>query len=88
MREALLYLGLNPGHHGLVSTATAAASTGSLAFPRLVLPESPHAPAALPIPSFHVYSQVSRFSEVCSPEVSVVGSCRLNYVGISPKRKG
>ncbi|KAE8772752.1 hypothetical protein D1007_55193 [Hordeum vulgare] len=42
-REALLYLGVNPGHHGLVNAvvAAAAASTGSSPYPRMMLPESP-----------------------------------------------
>jgi hypothetical protein len=71
-REALLYLGLNPGHHGLVSAVVAAASMGSSAFPRVVLPELPRASPTQPIPGFHVYPQASRFSGECSPEVSVV----------------
>ena len=37
-REALIYLGLNPGQYMLVNDAVAAASTGSSAFPRKVLP--------------------------------------------------
>lgn len=60
--EALLYLGLNPGHHGLVNTVVAAASTGSSEFPRIVLPESPHVSATHSIPGFHVYLQRSRLS--------------------------
>ena len=40
-REALILLGLNPGQHGLVNAAVHAVSTGSSAFPRMMLPESP-----------------------------------------------
>jgi hypothetical protein len=65
-------LGLKPSQHGLVNAAMAAASTGSSAFPRMVLPDSPRASACTPMPGFHVYPQASRLSEECSPEVSVV----------------
>ncbi|KAE8811406.1 putative serine/threonine-protein kinase [Hordeum vulgare] len=68
MREALLYLGLNPSQHGLVNTTVAVASTGSSAFPQMVLPESPHALATYPIPGFHVYPQASRLFGEFSPE--------------------
>src|SRR3954464_15264769 len=65
-------LGLNPSQHGLVNATVAAASTGSSAFPRMVLPDSPRASACTPMPGFHVYPQASRLSGECSPEVSVV----------------
>ncbi|KAE8811841.1 Cysteine-rich receptor-like protein kinase 10 [Hordeum vulgare] len=66
-------LGLNPSQHDLVDAAvTAAVSTGSSAFPRMVLPDSPDASACNPVPGFHVYAQPSRLSWECSPEVSVV----------------
>nr|XP_040259582.1 uncharacterized protein LOC120976547 [Aegilops tauschii subsp. strangulata] len=65
-------LGLNPSQHGLVNAAVAAASTGSSAFPRMVLPDSPRASACTPMPGFHVYPQASCLSGECSPEVSVV----------------
>ena len=71
-REALYMLGLNPSQHGLVQAAVAAASTGSSAFPRMVLPDSPRASACNPVPGFHVYPQASRLSGECSPDVSVV----------------
>ncbi|KAE8775272.1 DNA repair protein rhp54 [Hordeum vulgare] len=67
MREALYMLG-----HGLVDAAVAAASTGSSAFPRMVLPNSPRALACTPMPGFHVYHQASRLSGEFSHEVSVV----------------
>ncbi|KAE8800877.1 hypothetical protein D1007_23587 [Hordeum vulgare] len=52
-REALRMLGLNPSQHGLVNAAVAAAlSTGSSAFPRTVLPDSPRASACNPVPDF------------------------------------
>ena len=54
--------------------AVAAASTGSSALPRMVLPESPRASACNPVPGFHVYPQASRLSGECSPDVSVVAS--------------
>ena len=42
VKEALLYLVVNPSHHGLVfAVAAAGASTGSSAYPRMMLPESP-----------------------------------------------
>ncbi|KAE8794421.1 putative serine/threonine-protein kinase [Hordeum vulgare] len=73
MREALCMLGLNPIQHGLVNAAVAAAvNTGSSAFPRTVLPDSPRASACNLVPGFHVYPQASRLSRECSPEVSVV----------------
>ncbi|KAE8815236.1 DNA repair protein rhp54 [Hordeum vulgare] len=72
-RKALLYLGVNPSQHGLVAVVAAAvANTGSSAYPRMVLPESPHASSTQPIPGFHVYPQGNRFSRECSPEVSIV----------------
>ncbi|SPT19929.1 unnamed protein product [Triticum aestivum] len=71
-REALYMLGVNPNQHSLVQAAVAVASTGSSAFPRMVLPDSPRASACNPIPGFHVYSQASRLSGECSPDVSVV----------------
>ena len=71
-REALYMLGLNPSQHGLVQAAVAAASTGSSAFPRMVMPDSPRASACNPVPGFHVYPQASRLSGECSPDVSVV----------------
>ncbi|KAE8788068.1 DNA repair protein rhp54 [Hordeum vulgare] len=72
MRELLYMLGLNPSEHGLVNAVVAAASTGSSAFPRMVLPDSPGPSACTPMPGFHVYPHASRLSEECSPEVSVV----------------
>ncbi|XBI95510.1 hypothetical protein VPH35_031961 [Triticum aestivum] len=72
MRDVLYMLGLNPSQHGLVQAAVAAASTGSSAFPRMVLPDSSRASACNPIPGFHVYLQASRLSGECSPDVSVV----------------
>ncbi|KAE8805524.1 putative serine/threonine-protein kinase [Hordeum vulgare] len=73
-REALLYLGVNPRKHGLVNTGVAAtaASTGSSAYTRMMLPESPRASCTQPIPGFHVYPQGSRFSGECSLEVGIV----------------
>ncbi|XBI81885.1 hypothetical protein VPH35_090698 [Triticum aestivum] len=65
-------LGVNPSQHSLVQAAVAAASTGSSAFPRMVLPESPRTSACNPVPGFHVYPQASRLSGECSPDVSVV----------------
>ncbi|KAE8818554.1 DNA repair protein rhp54 [Hordeum vulgare] len=60
-REALCMLGLNPSQHDIINVVVATAvSTGSSAFPRVVLP------------GFHVYPQASRLSGECSPEVSVV----------------
>ncbi|SPT20598.1 unnamed protein product [Triticum aestivum] len=64
--------GLNPGQHGLLNAAVAAASTGSSVFPRMALPDSPRASACNPIPGFHVYPQASRLSGECSLDVSVV----------------
>lgn len=55
MREALYMLGLNPSQHGLIDGGVATSSTGSSAFPRMVLPDSPHASACTPMPGFHVY---------------------------------
>ncbi|KAE8796369.1 putative serine/threonine-protein kinase [Hordeum vulgare] len=72
-REALCMLGLNPSQHNLINAAVAAAvSTGSSAFSRMVLPDSPGASACNPVPDFHVYPQAPRLSGECSPEVSVV----------------
>ncbi|KAE8771069.1 DNA repair protein rhp54 [Hordeum vulgare] len=66
-------LGLNPIQHGLVNaTVAAAVSTGSSAFPRALLPDSPRASSCKSVPGFHVYPQASRLSGECSPEVSVV----------------
>ncbi|KAE8788862.1 putative serine/threonine-protein kinase [Hordeum vulgare] len=72
MREALFYLGLNPGEHGLVASSVASASTGSSAFPWMVLPQSARTSAMYPIPGFHVYPQASRLFGECPPEVSVM----------------
>ncbi|KAE8821411.1 putative serine/threonine-protein kinase [Hordeum vulgare] len=66
-------LELNPSQHGLVNVVVGAAvSTGSSAFPRALVPDSPRASACNPVPGFHVYPQPSRLSGECSPEVSVV----------------
>ncbi|KAE8770060.1 DNA repair protein rhp54 [Hordeum vulgare] len=65
-------LGLNPNQHGPVNADVAAASTGSSAFPRMVLPDSPRASACTPMPDFYVYPHASRLSGECSSEVSVV----------------
>ena len=70
--DALLYLGLNPGQHGLTNTVVAAASTCPCAFPRMVLPESPRVSATHLIPSFHISPEASQLYGECSPEVSVV----------------
>ncbi|KAE8797697.1 putative serine/threonine-protein kinase [Hordeum vulgare] len=51
-REALYILELNPNQHGLVNAAVVATNTGSSAFPRMVLPDSPHASACNPMPGF------------------------------------
>ncbi|KAF7107025.1 hypothetical protein CFC21_107714 [Triticum aestivum] len=72
MREALYMLGVNPRQHSVLQAAVAAASTGSSAFPRMVLPDSPRASTCNPVPGFHVYPQASRLSGECSPDVSVV----------------
>ncbi|KAE8821095.1 DNA repair protein rhp54 [Hordeum vulgare] len=71
-RDALYMLWLNPSQHDLVNVAVAAANTGSSAFPRMVLPDSPRVSACTPMSGFHVYPQTSRLSRECSPEVSVV----------------
>ena len=42
-REALYMLGVNPSQHSVLQAAVATASTGSSAFPRMVLPDSPNA---------------------------------------------
>ncbi|KAE8799222.1 putative serine/threonine-protein kinase [Hordeum vulgare] len=70
MMEALLYLGVNPSHHGLVKAvvAAAAASTGLSAYPRMMLPESSRASCTQQILGFHVYPQGIRFSGECSLE--------------------
>ncbi|KAE8799453.1 putative serine/threonine-protein kinase [Hordeum vulgare] len=77
MREALLYLGLNPGHHGLVNAAMATTSTGPSEFPQMVLPGWPRASVTRPIPGFHVYPQAFRLVGEYSPEVSVVAPSTL-----------
>uniref|UniRef100_A0A8I6WPF7 Uncharacterized protein n=1 Tax=Hordeum vulgare subsp. vulgare TaxID=112509 RepID=A0A8I6WPF7_HORVV len=69
-REALCMLGLNPSQHGLFNAA--AVSTGSSAFPRALLPDSPRASSCNPVPGFHVYPQASCLLGECSSEVSVV----------------
>ncbi|KAE8790274.1 Protein UXT-like protein [Hordeum vulgare] len=69
--EALYMLGLNPSQHGLVNAAMAAASTGSPAFPWMVLPDLSCVSDCTPMPGFHVYPQASRLSGECSPEVSM-----------------
>ncbi|KAE8767980.1 DNA repair protein rhp54 [Hordeum vulgare] len=72
-RETLYMLGLNPSQHCLVNAVVAAAvTTGSSAFPRALLPDSPRASSCNPVPGFHVYPHASRLSGECSPEVSVV----------------
>ncbi|XBI38978.1 hypothetical protein VPH35_123857 [Triticum aestivum] len=67
-REALYMLGVNPSQHSLIQAAVAAASTGSSAFPRMVMPDSPRASACNPVPGFHFYTQASHLSGECSPE--------------------
>ncbi|KAE8806641.1 Eyes absent-like protein 4 [Hordeum vulgare] len=53
-RAVLCMLGLNPSQHDLVNTVVAAVvSTGSSAFPRTVLPDSPGASACNPVHGFH-----------------------------------
>ncbi|XP_037479830.1 uncharacterized protein LOC119356945 [Triticum dicoccoides] len=71
-REALYMLEVNPSQHSLVQAVVAAASTGSSAFPRMVLPDSPRTSACNPVPGFHVYPQASCLFGECSPDVSVV----------------
>ncbi|XBI94030.1 hypothetical protein VPH35_030750 [Triticum aestivum] len=71
-REMLYMLRLNPSQHGLVNATVAAASTGSSAFPRMVMPDSRCALACTPMPGFHVFPQASRLFKECSPEVSAV----------------
>ncbi|KAE8803128.1 Lectin-domain containing receptor kinase A4.3 [Hordeum vulgare] len=71
-REEFFYLGLNPRHHGLVTSVVAAASTSSSTFLWMVLPESPRGSMTHPIPGFHVYPQASRLYGECSPEVSMM----------------
>ncbi|KAE8816920.1 DNA repair protein rhp54 [Hordeum vulgare] len=71
-REGLSMLGLDPSQHDRVNAAVAAASIGSSAFPRMVLPDSPRASACTPMPGFHVYPQASCLSRETSPEVSMV----------------
>ncbi|KAE8791547.1 Eyes absent-like protein 4 [Hordeum vulgare] len=76
-REALCTLGLNPSQHGLVNAVVAAAvSTGSSAFPRKLLPDSPDTSACNPVPGLHVYPQASRLSGECSPEPEARGNTR------------
>ncbi|KAE8809735.1 Lectin-domain containing receptor kinase A4.3 [Hordeum vulgare] len=66
-------LGLNPSEHDLVNADMASTvSTGSPAFPRALLPDSPRASSCNLVPGFHVYPPASRLSGECSPEVSVV----------------
>ncbi|KAE8799326.1 putative serine/threonine-protein kinase [Hordeum vulgare] len=65
-------VGLNPNHHGFVNAVVAAANTGSFAYPRMVLPDSPRALACTPMPSFYIYPRAFRLSGECSPEVSVL----------------
>ncbi|KAE8819214.1 DNA repair protein rhp54 [Hordeum vulgare] len=55
-----------------ITRSPRSSSTGSTAFPRTVLPDSPGASVCKPVPGFQVYPQASRLSEECSPEVSVV----------------
>ncbi|KAE8778543.1 Lectin-domain containing receptor kinase A4.3 [Hordeum vulgare] len=45
---------------------------GSSAYPRMMMPESPHGSWTQPIPGLCVYPQASRFSGESSPEVSIV----------------
>ncbi|XBH56215.1 hypothetical protein VPH35_078109 [Triticum aestivum] len=71
-RQALYMLGVNPSQHSILQAAVAAASTGSSAFPRMVMPDSPRASACNPVPGFHVYPQASRLSGECPSDVSVV----------------
>ncbi|KAE8813998.1 hypothetical protein D1007_08634 [Hordeum vulgare] len=62
-REVLCMLGLNRSQHDLINAVVAAAvSTGSSAFPRTLLPDSPGALVCNPVPGFHVYPQASRLS--------------------------
>ncbi|KAE8802317.1 hypothetical protein D1007_21863 [Hordeum vulgare] len=67
-KKALCMLGLNPSQHGLLNAAVAiAVSTGSSAFPRTVLSNSPDASACNLMPGFHVYPQASRLSGSARP---------------------
>ncbi|KAE8818691.1 Lectin-domain containing receptor kinase A4.3 [Hordeum vulgare] len=74
VKATLLCLGVNPNQQGLVNAAivAAAVNTGSSTYPRMMMPESPRASCTQPIPGFRVYTQGNRFSEECSPEVSIV----------------
>ncbi|XBI35029.1 hypothetical protein VPH35_120765 [Triticum aestivum] len=65
-------LGVNPSQHNVLQAAVVVTSTGSSAFPRMVLPDSPRPSVCNPVPGFHVYPQASRLSGECSPDVSVV----------------
>ncbi|KAE8790997.1 DNA repair protein rhp54 [Hordeum vulgare] len=77
-REALCMMGLNSSQHGLINVVVASAvSTGSPAFPRTVLPDSPSASACNLVPGFHIYPQASRLSGECSPMVSMVAPSTL-----------
>ncbi|KAE8813770.1 DNA repair protein rhp54 [Hordeum vulgare] len=68
-------LGLSPSQHDLVNAVVAAAvNTGSSAFPRTLLPDSPRPSACNPVLGFHVYPQASRLSAESLPEVSVVAA--------------
>ena len=87
-QTTLYMLGLNPSQHGLVQAAVAAASTGSSAFPRMVLPVSPRASACNPMPGFHVYPQASRLSGECSPDVSVVAPSTPVDLNATPEAGG
>ncbi|KAE8800868.1 putative serine/threonine-protein kinase [Hordeum vulgare] len=68
MRHILIYIGLNPSQDRL-TTIVDATSTGSSAFPRALLPESPRTSTAPAMVGFHHhYPHASRFSGECSPD--------------------
>lgn len=74
VKATLLYLGVNPSQDGLVNAAVdaATASTGSSAYPWMMLPESLRASCTQQLPGFRVYPQGNHFFWECSPEVSNV----------------
>ncbi|KAE8785669.1 DNA repair protein rhp54 [Hordeum vulgare] len=81
--EALLYLGLNPGQHGLVNAIVPAANTSLSAFPWMALPESPRASTTHPIPVFLMYPQASHLSDECSTEVSAMAPSMPAHIDLS-----
>ncbi|KAE8814635.1 DNA repair protein rhp54 [Hordeum vulgare] len=73
LREALIYVGLNLGQHGLATAASVVVdSTSSSAFPRVPLQDSPRTSTMPLILGFHTYPQASCLCGECLPKVSVV----------------